>query len=470
MLQAAAPTPASGSRSEWKREIRATLGLAWPLAAANLLQMLVWAIDVMFIARLGTLPLAAASLSFALFGTLMWALTGLTGMVSALIAAALGRGTGIVREVRRATRMALWLAVLSGGLLAAAMALGGEWFMQLTGQDPRISALAGDFLIVLGPAAIPMLICNVQRSYASALGRPVFATIVVGAQVALAALANYALVFGHLGMPAMGMMGSAIASSVTAWAGVLAYGALIRWDRNLGRYRIMGRFWNPDWQYFRRLAVLGAPVTLTIVAEGGLFNSAAFMIGHFGTDQLAAHTLALQLASFAFQVPFGVSQAATIRVGYHYGAGDRAGIARAGWSAIAVGTGFMISTACLMILAPAALLSLYIDPAAPRYAATVAYAVVYLRVAAAFQLFDGFQAVTAGSLRGLQDTRAPMLIALFSFWVPGLAAMLLLGFATPLQGLGVWIGLLVALVFVSAGLMWRWLRRERLAPLAVPAA
>lgn len=453
----------------WRREIAATLALAWPLAAANLLQMAVWAIDVMFIARLGTLPLAAASLAFALFGTLMWSFTGLTGMVSALIAAALGRGTGVVREVRRATRMALWLAVISGGLLAAAMALGGEAFMLLTGQDAKISALAGEFLIVLGPAAIPMLICNVQRSYASALGRPVFATIVVGGQVALAALANYALVFGHFGFPALGMMGSAIASSVTAWVGVLAYGLLIRLDRNLRRYRIMGRFWKPDWQYFRRLVVLGAPVTLTIVAEGGLFNSAAFMIGHFGTDQLAAHTLALQLASFAFQVPFGVSQAATIRVGYHYGAGDRDGIARAGWSAIAVGTGFMVSTATIMILAPTTLLSLYIDPAAPRYAATVAFAVVYLRVAAAFQLFDGFQAVTAGSLRGLQDTRAPMLIALFSFWVPGLAAMLYLGFATPMQGLGVWVGLLVALVFVSAGLMRRWLRRERIAPPQVQA-
>ncbi|MGN3974364.1 MATE family efflux transporter [Tsuneonella sp. SYSU-LHT278] len=448
------------ARAAWKREILATLALAWPLAAANLLQMMVWAIDVMFIARLGTIPLAAASLSFALFGTLMWALSGLTGIVSALIAAALGRGTGVLREVRRATRMALWLAVGSGLLLALAM-YGGESFMLLTGQDPTISARAGEFLAVLGWAAIPMLVGNVLRSFVSALDRPVIATMVVALQVGVAALANYALVFGHFGFPALGMIGSAIASSVTAWLGVLAYAALIQSDRRLRAFHIFGRWWSPDWAYLRRLVVLGTPVTLTIIAEGGLFNSAAFMMGRIGADQLAAHTLALQLAAFAFQVPFGISQAATIRVGFHYGAGDRDGIARAGWSAIVVGTGFMLTTATAMLLVPLALLSLYIDPRAPYYAATVGHAVLYLRVAAAFQLFDGFQAVAAGSLRGLQDTRAPMWIALTGFWVPGLATMLWLGFYTPLGGLGVWIGLLVALVTVSAGLLGRWLMRER---------
>lgn len=444
----------------WKREITATLQLAWPLAAANLLQMAVWAIDVMFIARLGTIPLAAASLSFALFGTLIWAMTGLTGMVSALIAAALGRGTGVVREVRRATRMAMWLAVLSALVIAVSM-FWGERFMLMAGQDPEIAARAGEFLAVLGWAGIPMLLCNVLRSYVSALDRPVIATAVVGFQVAVAALANYALVFGHFGMPALGMIGSAIASSVTGWLGLLAYVALIQSDRRLRAFHIFGRWWSPDWSYFRRLLVLGAPVVLAIVAEGGLFNSAAFMMGLIGADELAAHTLALQLAAFAFQVPFGVAQAATIRVGYFYGAGDREGIARAGWSAIVVGTGFMLTTATAMLLAPFALLSLYIDPKAPQYAATVAFAVVYLKVAAAFQLFDGFQAVAAGSLRGLQDTRAPMWIALLGFWIPGLATMLWLGFRTPLEGLGIWVGLLVALVFVAAGLLGRWLLRDR---------
>ena len=192
--------PQRNGAPKWPRRSRSR----WPLAAANLLQMAVWAIDVMFIARLGTQSLAAASLSFALFGTLMWSMTGLTGMVSALISAALGRGTGVVREVRRATRMALWLAVGSATALALAMH-GGEAFMLMTGQDPAVSARAGEFLAVLGWAAIPMLLSNVLRSYCSALGKPGVATIVVGLQVAVAALANYALVFGNFGVPALGM-------------------------------------------------------------------------------------------------------------------------------------------------------------------------------------------------------------------------------------------------------------------------
>jgi MATE family multidrug resistance protein len=418
---------------------------------------------VMFIARLGALPLAAASLSFALFGTIMWSLTGLTGMVSALIAAALGRGTGVVREVRRATRMALWLAVIASFVVAVGLSWGGEAFMLLTGQDPTVAARAGGFLHYLAWACLPMLISNVLRSFVSALGRPVFATLVVGLQVGIAALANYALVFGNLGMPALGMTGSAIASSVTGWIGVAAYVALIARDRKLRAFHIFGRWWSPDWTYFRRLIVLGTPVVLTIVAEGGLFNSAAFMMGRIGPEQLAGHTLALQIASFAFQIPFGIAQATTIRVGYYYGAGDRAGIARAGWSSMIVGTGVMAFAAIAMLVAPDLLLSLYLDPTARANVALAGYAVSFLKVAAAFQLFDGLQAVAAGALRGLQDTRAPMLIALGGYWIPGLSTMLFLGFYTPLAGLGVWIGLLVALVVVSAGLVGRWMIRERLA-------
>lgn len=456
------------ARSGWRGEIAATLSLAWPLAAANLLQMLVYAIDVMFVARLGTVPLAATSLSIALFGTLMWAMSGLTGMVAALISAALGRGTGVVREVRRATRMALWLAVVCG-LALHALCQFGEAIMLAAGQDAQISARAGDFLAIIGWSAVPMLIANVLRSYVSALGRPLFATAIVGLAVLVAALGNYAFVFGNFGFPAMGIEGSALASIVTSWVTVLAYVAAILSDRRLARFHVFGRWWSPDWGYFRRLVVLGSPVALTVLAEAGLFNGAAFLMGLVGAAELAGHTIALQIAAFAFQVPFGVAQAATIRVGYHYGARDREGIARAGWSAILIGTGFMTLTASAMLFAPEALLTIYVDPHAARNAAMVGFALQFMGVAAAFQLFDGLQAVAAGSLRGLQDTRVPMLIALFGYWVPGLATMVGLGFFTALAGLGIWLGLLVGLVVVAGLLLWRWIARERLGLVPRPA-
>lgn len=457
----------------WRGEFAAILSLAWPLAAANLLQMLVYAIDVMFVARLGTVPLAATSLSIALFGTLMWAMSGLTGMVAALISAALGRGTGVVREVRRATRMALWLAVLCG-LALYALCQFGEAIMLAAGQQPRIATRAGDFLAIIGWSAVPMLIANVLRSFVSALGRPLFATIIVALAVLVAAICNYAFVFGNFGFPAMGIEGSALASIVTSWVTVVAYVAAILSDRRLARFHIFGRWWSPDWSYFARLVRLGSPVALTVLAEAGLFNGAAFLMGLVGAAQLAGHTIALQIAAFAFQVPFGVAQAATIRVGYHYGARDREGIARAGWSAILIGTGFMVLTASAMLFAPETLLRIYVDPQDARNAAMVGFALQFMLVAAAFQLFDGLQAVAAGSLRGLQDTQVPMLIALFGYWAPGLATMVGLGFFTALAGLGIWLGLLVGLVVVAALLLWRWIARERLgllpaAPLPRPA-
>lgn len=453
--------PDARTSSPWRTEFAATLRLGWPLALANLLQMLVYAVDVIFVARLGEIPLAAASLGIALFGTLMWAFSALTGMVAALISAALGRGVGMVRAVRRATRMALWLAVLCGALMMIPCIYAAE-IMLATGQDPQVAARSGEFLAILMWASVPMIVANVLRNYIAALGKPVFATVIIGLAVGVAALGNYALVFGNLGAPAMGLEGSALAGVITSLFTVAAYVAAILADRGLARYRVFGRLWHPDWKVFGQLVRLGTPVSLMVVAEAGLFNGAAFMMGRIGATELAGHTIALQVAALAFQVPFGLSQAATIRVGYHYGAQDRAGIGRAGWSAIGLGGGFMLLTAGVMLLAPQVVLSIYVDVDAPRNAAMVAFAMKFLTVAAAFQLFDGIQAVAGGALRGLQDTRVPMVIALFSYWVPGLAAMVWLGFFTPLAGMGIWLGLLVGLVCAAGLLLGRWMRRERL--------
>jgi MATE family multidrug resistance protein len=207
---------------------------------------------------------------------------------------------------------------------------------------------------------------------------------------------------------------------------------------------------------------IGTPIALTVAAEGGLFGGAAFLMGLIGEAELAGHTVALQVAAFAFQVPLGISQAATIRVGYHFGAADRAGIARAGWAALLAGIAFMAVPASAMLFFPRFILSAYVDVGAPENAAMIAFAVQYLAVGAAFQLFDGIQAVAAGALRGLQDTRIPMIVAIAGYWLPGFGTAVWLGFTTPLLGVGVWIGLAVGLVVVSALLLRRWHRRERL--------
>jgi MATE family multidrug resistance protein len=159
--------------------------------------------------------------------------------------------------------------------------------------------------------------------------------------VAVNATGNWVFVYGHFGMPALGLMGSAWSSVVTSTAMLLAYALVLRLDRRLHRYRLLGRWWRAEWRRFADVWKIGLPICATIVAEAGLFNGAALLIGRIGEVQLAAHTVAMQLAGMTFQVPFGLGQAATIRVGLAYGARDHAGIARAGWTALAMSVGFM---------------------------------------------------------------------------------------------------------------------------------
>lgn len=454
MSQAASPSP-------FRVELGATLRLAGPLVLANILQMAVYAIDVIFVARLGQEALAASSLGVTVFGLLMWTFSGLTGAVAPLIAAELGRRAHPVRDVRRSMRMGLWLSVICG-LAGMAICSFGEEIMLATGQAPRVAARADAFLAILKWAIIPMIACNVLRIFVSALGRPVFATAITALAILVNALGNYMLVFGHFGAPALGLEGSAIASNITALATLVAYVLVIRADRRLRRFHILGRIWRSDWQRFREILRIGAPIGLTVLAEAGLFGGAAFLMGRIGEGELAGHTIALQIAAFAFQVPLGISQAATIRVGYHYGAMDRAGIARAGWASMLAGIGFAAFSASVILAMPRTIIHAYVDVNDPANAVMLGFALQYLTVAAAFQLFDGSQAVTAGVLRGLQDTRVPMIVAVTGYWLCGFGTAILLGFHTALDGVGVWIGLATGLVFVSALLLWRWRKREAL--------
>ncbi|MEG9267094.1 MATE family efflux transporter [Qipengyuania sp. Mu-71] len=461
MTNATAMEPTPPGSDGWRTELRATLRLSWPLAAANLLQMLTYAIDVIFIARLGEDQLAASALAIALFGLVLWALSGLTGAVAPVAAAELGERAPALRPVRRTVRMALWLALFSGVAGIGLCLLLGP-LMQVTGQEPQIIAMAIEYNSLLVLSLVPMLFCNVLRSFVSTLDRPIFATAITAGGIFVNALANYAFIFGNLGAPELGLQGAAVATIFTTLTTLAAYVVAIRVDPKLHRYRVFGRWWSPDWARFTHIVRVGTPIALTITAEAGIFGAAAFLMGNIGASELAAHTVALQIAALAFQVPFGVGQAATIRVSYFYGARDPEGVKRAGWTAIIVGTGFMALTALAMVVIPKPLIAIYVDPWDPKNAVLVGFALQYIVIAAAFQLFDGMQAVAAGALRGLQDTRIPMWIAAFAYWVPGIGTALVLGFYTPLAGIGVWIGLATGLTVAAALLGWRWHRREAL--------
>ncbi|MFN6933854.1 MAG: MATE family efflux transporter, partial [Tsuneonella sp.] len=279
--------------SPWRIELRETLRLAWPLALANLLQMLVHAVDVIFVARLGERELAASALGIALFGLLMWAFSGLTGIVAALIAEELGRKRHAVRQVRRSVRMGMWLAVVSG-FIGMAICWQGEALMLLSGQSAGLSARAGDFLRIIMWAMIPMVLASVLRNFVSALGRPIFATAITALALGASLLFNWMFVFGNLGAPALGLEGSALASVLTSLFVLTSYVVAIGTDRRLRRYRIFGNWWRPEWTRLRELVTLGSPVMVIIIAEAGLFSGAALLMGRIGESELAGHTVALQ--------------------------------------------------------------------------------------------------------------------------------------------------------------------------------
>lgn len=469
MSASAAPMPLAGpAPASTRAELRALLRLAGPLVGANLLQMAVYAVDVMFVARLSAVDFAASTLGVFLLSLVMWALIGMTGACAPIIAAELGARAHAVREVRRSFRMAMWLGLVAGLAAMAVLAFGKHILLAL-GQDPRVAVRTGAFLDILLWVMLPNIWAGVMRTVAAALGRPGWAMLVTAGALGVNALGNWLLVFGNAGFPALGLEGSATASLVTATLMMLAYAAILGFDRTLRRYRLFGKWWVPHWRRFREIVKLGTPIAIVFTLEGGLFGGAAFLMGLIGVTEVAAHAIALNIAAIAFQVPFGIAQAATIRVGMGYGARDRVWIARAGWSAIVTGTAFMALTATLIWVAPRLIVGIYVDVDDPARAREVALAIQYLAVCAMFQLFDGAQAVAAGSLRGLQDTRMPMIIAAFGYWVAGFGTAILLGFHWHWQGVGIWVGLAVGLLVVSVSLVSRWGLRERLDLVPHPA-
>jgi MATE family multidrug resistance protein len=300
------------------------------------------------------------------------------------------------------------------------------------------------------------------RNFVSALEQPVWALIISVIAVLANALFNYALIFGKFGVPAFGVIGAGIGSVMT---NILMFGGLalvVVLHKRFRRYHLFGRFWRADWQRYRALWKLGLPIAVTMGLEGSVFGIAALLMGLINAESVAAHAIALQLASLSFMVPMGLGQAATVRVGIQYGRKDHAGIARAGWVSFVLGTTFMAAMALLFVLAPDFLIAIFIDANAPGNEKVAALAVSFLAIAAIFQIVDGAQVVGAGMLRGLHDTTVPMLFALMGYWFIGIGVGAGLAFWQGWEGIGVWTGLASGLGIVAVLMLMRWTMRERI--------
>jgi MATE family multidrug resistance protein len=448
-------------RGSWSAEIRATLSLAWPLMLTNLAQTAMTTTDVVLIGRLGPDSLAAAALGTNLFfGFLIFAI-GIVTATAPMIARELGRNRYSVRDVRRTFRQGLWAAV-AVSVPVWAILWHAEILLLWLGQEPALAEKAGRYMRTLQWSILPFLGYIVVRSLISAMERPMSALWVGLAAIVLNALAGYALIYGRFGFPRLELAGAGIATTFSSAALFLGLALYLVVDRRFRRYRFFGRFWRADWARFRAIWRLGLPIGLALAFEVTIFNAAAFLMGIIGADSLAAYAIAIQIASLTFMLPLGLNQAVTVRVGRAFGAGDRDGIRRAGWTAYFLGLAFMSTTATVMLLAPRPLVSAFIDLDHPANAAVVALAVSFLAYAGLFQVFDGAQVIGSGMLRGLHDTRVPMIFCAIGYWGIGLPLGAALGFAAGLAGAGIWIGLAAGLAVVAALLTSRWIMRERL--------
>lgn len=427
----------------------------------NLAQTAMTATDVMMMGWVGASTLAAGALGTNFYYLLMIFGLGLMLATSPMMARELGRNRFTVREIRRTVRQGLWIAV-AVSIPIWIVLWNTASILRAMGQDAGLAVEAGHYMRALQWAVLPFFGYIVLRSFIAALERPGWALVIAVLSVAFNALANWALIFGHFGFPKLGIVGSGIAttlSSVMMFAGLVF---VICTDKTLRRYRLFGRFWRADWPRFVELLRLGLPIAAILSFEVTIFNAAAFLMGLIGADSLAAHAIAIQIASIAFMVPLGFGQAATVRIGRAYGAQDREGIKRAGWVAFACGTGFMVVTALLMLLAPYQLISAFIDVNDPANANVISLAVTFLAFAALFQIFDGGQAVASGMLRGLHDTTVPMIYAAIAYWGVGLPLSVGFGFWLGMDGAGIWLGLVCGLAMAAILLTSRWLRREKL--------
>jgi multidrug resistance protein, MATE family len=452
----ALPEPASN-----RAEFVATARLAWPLVLGGLAQMAIHTTDVVILGRYSVDALAASALGL----NLMWAFAifgiGVMTSVSPLVSAERGRARHSVREVRRTVRQGLWAATMVSALIWLIL-WNAEMLLLLLGQEADLAAAAAGFVRIAMWGIWPFLMFIVLRCFVTALERPLSALVVTVGAVLLNIAICVPLVFGFGDWPGLGLEGAAIANAVANSALFFGLVAVVSLDRRFRRFHLFGRWWRADWPRFGEVMRLGLPIGVTLALEVTVFNAAVFLMGVIGRPSLAAHAVALQIASLAFQLPFGIAQAATVRVGLAHGAQDSAGVARAGRTAILMGFAVAAALSLGMALAARPLVGLFIEANDAAAAATFALAVQFTLVAALFQLGDALQAVGAAVLRGIQDTRWPMVLAAFGYWAVGFGTAWYLAFHGGLAGLGVWLGLAAGLGMVAVLMLSRWALRGRL--------
>jgi MATE family multidrug resistance protein len=433
-------------------ELRATLTLAVPMMIGQFGQMLMGITDTLVLGRVGIVPLAAVGFSNTLLGTLYVGGIGL--LTSTGIFAAQAHGANLEREKIEVMRSALWLSLLAG-VAAAALILLLLPVLRIFGQPAPIEMAARPYLAIVGFSLVPALGSMAAKTFSEALGKPVMPTVILYLGVTLNLLLNLPLVFGWMGIPALGLLGSAIATLLSRFfvlAGTLAYAlalSRLRWSA-LALSCV-------DWYRVGALFRIGLPVCCQYLAEVGAFSFGAVMMGWIGTVALASHQVVLTCAATTFMFPLGISMAAGVRIGHAVGSQAYAALRRIAFGAIGFSASVSAGFAAIYLAAGHEIAGLFTSENV-----VLDLAARLMVVAGIFQIADGIQVTAAGCLRGLADVRLPMVIGFFCYWAVAMPTAFVIAFIVSLGATGIWIGFAAGLFVAATLLTWRLFGMTRL--------
>lgn len=433
--------------------IRAIAVLGLPLVGGHLAQMAIGVTDTVMLGWYGVEALAAVTLASTYFFVLFIFGSGFAWAVMPMVASFLAEEDET--SIRRATRMGLWLSFGFGLLCLPLMIFSGP-ILRLMGQQDAVVTLGSEYLQIAGWGIMPALFVMVLKSYLAALERTQVVLWITVLAAITNALVNYALIFGNWGAPELGVAGAAIASLCSQTVSLL--GVVIYVRRALPEHDLFRRMWAVDREMLARVFRLGWPISITALSETGLFAASAVMMGWLGTVPLAAHGIAMQFAALTFMVHLGLSNAATVRAGNAYGRSDGAHLARGAWVVTLMSLGFSVITLAFFFLFPEPLIGIFILEDEPARAEILSVGVGLLIMAGIFQLADGTQVIALGTLRGVQDTRLPMVFAAFSYWGVGVPVAYVMCFVLGWGGIGIWGGLATGLALAAILLNWRFWR------------
>lgn len=439
-------------------EGRAFLKLAVPLAAAQVAQFAVSFVDTIMMGHLGTASLAAGGLAASTFQMSLTVVTGFVVSVGVLAAEAYGANekSRLVGLARQGLWMCLFIAVPFTFLLWRMTPI-----MAFLQQPDEVTVLAQRYFTAISFGVLPAVGFAMLRGYVAAFSLANVVTVIVVIGTAFNIACNYVLGFGKLGFPRLELTGLGIGSALSLWLMVTLFVAYILRHPKLKQYRFWRGWKHPNARILQQLTRVGLPISVTYFLELGLFAAVSYAAGSLGTESLAAHQIAFQTMALIFMVPLGMSQAVTARVGLWFGKGDRGGMQRAGFVAIAATILFLSFSAVMLYFARPFVIRLFIDVQDPNNAAVVALAMNLMLLSVVAQIVDGVQRVTMSALYGLQDTGVPMVLSAIAYWGIGLTTGYLLCFVVGWGAVGLWIGQYTGVGVAGVIFVWRFWRLTR---------